>query len=127
MLHSFEDRSITVTIAGTLDDWRASGANHPNCTCRPVPYLPGFTIPTSAPGYDPEAHAARDRLRELERRERDAKRKQLIAETVGDTAKAAKYRRRVLDIQRETREHVRETGQTRRYERAQVRWADGAR
>lgn len=125
VLHSFEDRSIVVDVAGTIDAWRTSGANHPNCLCRLTPYLPGFTIPVSASAYDPEAHAARDRLRELERRERDAKRKQLIAEAAGDDARAKRQRRRVLDTQAETREHVRETGQTRRYERAQPGYADG--
>ncbi|MGI6878827.1 phage minor capsid protein [Microbacterium sp. gxy059] len=122
--HAFEDREITVNVAGTLADWRASGAGHPNCLCRPAPYLPGFRVPTMATGYDPAAHAARDRLRELERRERDAKRKQAIAEAAGDDAKARRMRRRVLDIQAETREHVRETGQTRRYERAQPAFAN---
>jgi hypothetical protein len=123
--HSFRDEIITVDVAGTLDDWRASGAGHPNCTCTVVEYLPGFSIPTAASGYDPAAHAARDRLRELEVRERDAKRKLLIADAAGDDEKARRQRRRILDIQAETRQHVRESGQTRRYERAQVHFADG--
>lgn len=123
--HSFEDRTITVDVAGTLDDWRASGAKHPNCTCLLVEYLPGFAVPVSASGYDPKAHAARDRLRELEVRERDAKRKLDIATAAGDDAKADAMRRRILKIQADTRAHVAATGQRRRYERAQPRFADG--
>lgn len=123
--HAFEDRTITVHVDGTFDSWRESGANHPNCTCVPVEYLPGFSAPTSAPAYDPEAHAARDRLRELEVRERDAKRKLAIAEAAGDTTKADRLKKRIRDIQRETREHVDATGQRRRYDRSQLRFADG--
>ena len=125
VLHAYEDRAITVDVAGTLADWRASGAKHPNCTCVLVEYLPGFSIPVSAPAYDPAAHAARDRLRELEVRERDAKRKLEIATAAGDTAKAKRQQSRILTIQAETRAHVSATGQRRRYERAQVRFADG--
>jgi len=125
--HAYEDRMIEVDIAGTLAEWRQSGAGHPNCTCRPVGYLPGFQLPVAASGYDAAAHAARDRLRELEVRERDAKRKYEIAVAAGDSQKALREQRRILVIQAETREHVKETGQRRRYERAQVRFADGSR
>lgn len=124
--HAFEDRLIEVDIAGTLAEWRQSGAGHPNCTCRPVGYVPGFRLPVAASGYDKAAHAARDRLRELEVRERDAKRKFEIAVAAGDSEKALRERRRILTIQAETREHVKLTGQRRRYERAQVRFADGS-
>lgn len=123
--HSFEDRTITVDVAGTLADWRESGAKHPNCTCIAVEYLPGFSVPVSAPAYDPDAHAARDRLRELEVRERDAKRKLEIATAAGDTAKAKAQQRRILVTQAETRAHVAATGQRRRYNRSQARFADG--
>lgn len=123
--HAFEDRLISVNVAGTLDDWRASGAKHPNCTCLAVEYLPGFSVPVSAPAYDPAAHAARDRLRELEVRERDAKRKFEIATAAGDAKKASQQQRRILGIQAETRMHVAATGQRRRYNRSQVRFADG--
>ena len=127
VLHSFRDEAFTVHVAGSIADWRASGANHPNCTCTLVEYLPGFPIPVAASGYDPAAHAARDRLRELERRERDARRKQEIAIASGDADRALDQQRRILAIQKETREHVVATGQRRRYERAAVKFADGAR
>lgn len=123
--HSFEDHMIQVNIAGTVDDWRASGAGHPNCSCLLVTYLPGFSIPTAASGYNPAAHAARDRLRELEVRERDAKRRMSIAAAAGDDVKTAQLKRRVLDIQAETRAHVAKTGERRRYDRAQPKFADG--
>ncbi len=125
--HAFEDRLIEVDVAGTLADWRESGAGHPNCMCQPVEYLPGLRIPVAASGYDPAAHAARDRLRGLEVSERDAKRKLAIATAAGDRDRALKQHRRVLAIQKTTREHVSSTGQRRRYERAQVRFADGSR
>lgn len=125
--HSYEDRMVTVMVAGSIADWRASGANHPNCSCTLVEYLPGFSVPTAASAYDAKAHAARDRLRELEVRERDAKRKLEIATAAGDTDKALAQQRRILAIQKDTREHVAATGQRRRYERAQVKFADGRR
>jgi len=125
--HAFRDEMATVHVDGTIVDWRASGAGHPNCACLLVEYLPGFRIPTNAPGYDPAAHAARDRLRELEVRERDAKRKLEIATAAEDTTKARAQQRRILDLQKQTREHVAATGQRRRYDRAQVRFADGVR
>lgn len=125
--HAYEDRLIEVDVAATLAEWRQSGAGHPNCTCRPVGYLPGFRLPVAASGYDKAAHAARDRLRELEVRERDAKRKYEIAVAAGDAEKALREKRRILTIQAETRDHVAATGQRRRYERAQVRFADGSR
>lgn len=125
--HAYEDRLIEVDVAGTIAEWRASGANHPNCTCRPVGYLPGMRLPVAASGYNPTAHAARDRLRDLEVREREAKRKLVIATAAGDADLALAAQRRVLSIQKDTREHVAATGQRRRYERAQVRFADGAR
>lgn len=127
VLHSFRDEAMTVNVAGTIAAWRASGANHPNCSCALVEYLPGFPIPVAASGYDPAAHAARDRLRELERRERDAKRKQEIAIAAGDAERALAQQRRILAIQKETRDHVAATGQRRRYERAQVKYSDGVR
>lgn len=127
VLHSFRDEAMTVNVAGTIAAWRASGANHPNCSCALVEYLPGFPIPVAASGYDPAAHAARDRLRELERRERDAKRKQEIAIAAGDAERALAQQRRILAIQKETRDHVAATGQRRRYDRAQVKFADGVR
>lgn len=127
VLHSFRDEAVVVEVAGSIADWRASGANHPNCTCTLVEYLPGFPVPVAASGYDPAAHAARDRLRELERREREAKRKQEIAIAAGDADRALVQQRRILAIQKETRAHVATTGQRRRYERAQVKFADGVR
>lgn len=123
--HAFEDRLVEVTVAGTIEDWRASGAGHPNCTCEPVEYLAGMRVPVAASGYDKAAHQARDRLRELEVRERDAKRKLAIAAAAGDRPKAQREHARILTIQAETREHVAATGQRRRYERAQVKFADG--
>lgn len=96
-----------------------------NCTCEPVEYLAGMRIPVAASGYDKAAHQARDRLRELEVRERTAKRKLAIAAAAGDRSKASREHARILTIQAETREHVAATGQRRRYERAQVKFADG--
>lgn len=125
--HAFRDEMILVDVAGTLADWRASGAGHPNCTCVPVEYLPGFRIPAVATGYDPKAHAARDHLRSLEVRERDAKRKLEIALAAGDTGKANVQQRRIVDLQKQTREHAAANGLRRRYDRAQVRFADGVR
>jgi len=97
-----------------------------NCTCERVVYLPGLSAATSAEHYDPAAQRARDQLRALERSERDAKRKYSIAAAAGADVDAARWRREVLTIQAETRAHVEATAQRRRYDRAQIRFADGA-
>lgn len=96
--------TVTVNIAGTIDEAEASGWHHPNCRCTLVGYVPG-TRPPTVPDttYDPAAEAARARLRALERRVRAAKTNEAAAVTPEQRTAA---RARVRAIQAEIRDHV---------------------
>jgi len=67
------DKHVTVTVAGTLAQARAAGWRHPNCRCRPVAYMPGLSVVADVTTYDPDAEAARAKLRDLEVQVRKAK------------------------------------------------------
>lgn len=111
----------TVTVAGTLDQARAQGWNHPNCRCVVVAYLPGMKIATGST-YDAQGEADRDRLRALERRVRELKRREAAAL---DDVKAARYRRLIKRAQRDIRTHTADTGLLRRNYREQLAFSDG--
>ena len=126
MEHAIEDGVyVEVEVAATLDDARRQGLMHPNCACTTAGYLPGLTKRVSAAQYDPEAEGFRERQRHLERKIRDFKRKGAIAEAVGDSDRAQKMAAKVRAAQGELRALVAESGQKRRYDREQPRWADG--
>ena len=120
--HAATGEPVTVTVAGTLDQARASGWDHPNCRCTVVGYFPGLTVP-SASTHDPQAEADRDRLRELERRVRDLKRREAAA---FDDITRQQLRRRIRGAQANIREHVATTGQVRKPYREQLGFSDGA-
>lgn len=63
----------TFTIDGTLAEARAAGWGHPNCKCVLVVALPGLGARADTT-HDPGKERARDRMRELERDVRDARR-----------------------------------------------------
>jgi hypothetical protein len=127
VLHAYEDRTFTVRVDATIEEAREAHWQHPNCSCEFVSYLPGFPVAVGATTYDPEAHAARDRSRELERRLRQRKRLLDLADASGDDVEAARQKSKIRDLQANLREHTDETGQRRRYDREQVRFADGRR
>jgi hypothetical protein len=58
---------ITIDVAGTLDDARAKGLQHPNCRHSVRAYLPGATRLPTGPTADPQGDVARQRQREIER------------------------------------------------------------
>lgn len=120
--HAAEDRFVDVEVAGTLDQARAGGWNHPNCRCVVVAYLPGLRITGSA--HDPERERARDELRRLERRVRDLKRREAAA---FDDVSKARYRARIRNAQRDIRDHVTDTGIMRKPYREQLAYSDGQR
>ena len=109
--HAVTAEPTLMHVDATVDQWRGYGAGHPNCRCTLIPGLPGGTDPTKYSTYDPQKQADRDRLRELERDIRAAKRD-------GDPAA-------VQEAQQALRDHVRETGITRRRYREQLSFADG--
>ncbi|MGH3745800.1 MAG: phage minor capsid protein [Micromonosporaceae bacterium] len=100
--HAARDRTTSVKPDGTLAQATAAGLLHPNCRHSVSAYLPGVTEPITNTA-DPEGDAARQRLRELERRVRRAKKEQ--ASAITPEAEAAKGRK-VRDLQAQIREHV---------------------
>lgn len=103
-------------VAGTLDQARAGGLFHPGCRHSTGIYLPGVTKPILDTA-DPEGDAARQRLRTLERRLRDAKRREVVA--LDDTARA-RAGARVKNVQAQIRDHVATTTAKRQPAREQI-------
>lgn len=113
---------VTVHIDGTVDDWRASGAQHPNCRCSLVGHLIGAQITTNLTTYNPELEKARDTQRYYERRVRSFKRRAATAE---DGAEATKWRSAARAEQKRIRQLVDEYDLPRKNQREQVWFADG--
>ncbi len=109
--HAITGAPTTIHVDATLVEWRASGAGHPNCRDTLVPGLPGGPDPTKYSTYDPQKQADREKLRELERDVRQAKRD-------GDPDE-------IGAAQAALRRHVDETGIIRREYREQLPFADG--
>ncbi|WP_341935331.1 phage minor capsid protein [Microbacterium sp. LWO14-1.2] len=120
--HATRDQTVTVEVAGTVEEARAAGWNHPNCRCRLVAYSPGLTIPQGDTTYDEVAEKERAQQRALEREIRSAKRREASAMTDTDRRKAAQD---VRDAQAEMREFIRDTGRLRQSYREQLGFADG--
>jgi hypothetical protein len=111
------DGEITVTVAATLDQAKRAGWRHPNCRCSTVAYLPGLSVIQDVTHYDPDAEAARQKLRYLERETRKAKIEAMAA--VSDAEKKA-ANARVRAYQAKIRDHVAETGLIRQRNREQI-------
>lgn len=120
--HSTEDRAVTVNVAGTVEEARAAGWNHPNCRCRLVAYSPGLTIPQGDTTYDEAAEKERAKQRYLEREIRAAKRREASAMTDTDRRKAAQE---IREAQADMRDFLAETGRNRSSWREQLHFADG--
>ncbi|WP_236586755.1 phage minor capsid protein [Streptomyces sp. FR-008] len=91
--HAVEDgRMVPVRVAGSLDQARAQGLQHPNCRHSVSAYTPGLTRVEQAHS-DPEGYAAGQRQREIERTIRKWKRREAAAVTPeGKRAARAKVR-----------------------------------
>lgn len=131
-LPSVFDPNVTVTVRvdATLDHARASGLFHPNCRDVSAPVMPGAGMPVQLPpGFDAASNqaevAAVRRLRTLEVRVRDAKRRLQVALALGLDEQVPALRRVVRDRQAEIRRHVTTTGVTRRPYREQLTFSDG--
>lgn len=120
--HATQDREVTITIHGTVEEARAAGWAHPNCRDRLTAYLPGLSVPQADFEYNEAAEKERERHRELERDVRAAKRREATAMDDIERRKAA---RDVADAQAELREFTRETGRKRQSYREQLHFADG--
>ncbi|MHA3724329.1 phage minor capsid protein [Leucobacter sp. HY1910] len=109
--HAITAHPVTITVDATVDEWRGSGAGHPNCRCVLTVSLPGGPDPSKHSTYDKQKERDRERLRELERDVRAAKRD-------GDPDE-------IGEAQAALRQHVEETGIIRRAYREQLPFADG--
>ncbi|MGF0176709.1 phage minor capsid protein [Streptomyces sp. Marseille-Q5077] len=79
--HAIDDgRMIPVRIAGTLDEARLAGLQHPNCRHSVSAYTPGLTVPEQATS-DPAGYEAGQRQRAIERHIRKYKRREATAVT----------------------------------------------
>ncbi|MFG2650954.1 phage minor capsid protein [Streptomyces sp. NPDC048436] len=79
--HAIEDgRMIPVRVAGTLDEARLAGFQHPNCRHSVSAYTPGLTRTETAES-DPAGYEAGQRQRTIERRIRQYKRREAAAVT----------------------------------------------
>lgn len=116
------DKPVTVMVAGTVEQARNAGWNHPNCRDRLVAYLPGTAVKQQDFKYNADAERARERQREIEREIRSAKRDAAVA---GDDVSRKAAEREVSQLQGEMREYLQQTGRTRQNYREQLHFSDG--
>ncbi|MFZ3569271.1 phage minor capsid protein [Streptomyces sp. BH034] len=101
--HAIEDgRMIPVRVAGSLDEARLAGFQHPNCRHSVSAYTPGLTRTETAES-DPDGYEAGQRQRAVERHIRKYKRRE--ASAVTPEAKTA-ARRKVRQWQGAMRDHL---------------------
>lgn len=104
-------------VAGTLDQARAAGLLHPNCTHRLTVYLPGITEPPEAKA-SPDGYEARQRQRAIERHIRAWRRREVVA--LDDSARRA-AQAKVRYWQAEAAAHAKASGTKRlRYRESPV-------
>ncbi|MBC9714068.1 phage capsid protein [Streptomyces sp. TRM66268-LWL] len=79
--HAIEDgRMVRVPVAGSLDEARRAGLQHPNCRHSVSAYTPGLTVIEQAES-DPTGYEAGQRQRAIERHIRKYKRREAAAVT----------------------------------------------
>lgn len=111
-------RTDGVKVAGTLAEARAAGLHHPSCRHSISIYIPGVTnTRPNGRTADPAGDAARQRLRYLERKVREWKRRSAVA--LDDTAKAT-ANAKVRAYQSAIRDHVASTSAKRQPAREQI-------
>ncbi|TCB97573.1 phage capsid protein [Micromonospora zingiberis] len=93
--------TVTVDIAGTVDEARGAGLQHPNCTHSLRAYLPGATRRPAKPTPNPRGYEAKERQREIERGIRHWKEREAAALTpeakVGAGAKVRQWQGAMRD------------------------------
>lgn len=104
MEHATEDgRTVRVAVAGSLDDARRAGLQHPNCRHSTSAFLPGVTRAPVEHSEDPAGYAASQRQRAIERAIRKWKNRSAAAVTP-EAKRAAEAR--VRQYQGRMREHL---------------------
>jgi hypothetical protein len=102
--HATEDgRTVKVEVAGTINEARRAGLQHPNCRHTTSVYLPGITRPPRKAATDPDGYEATQRQREIERSIRKYK---LRAASAVDPAAKRAAEARVRAWQGEMRDHL---------------------
>jgi hypothetical protein len=102
--HAVEDgHMVRVEVAGTLDEARRAGLQHPNCRHTTSAYLPGLTRPPAKAAKDPDGYEATQRQRAIERNIRKYK---LRAASAVDPAAKRAAEARVRAWQGKMREHL---------------------
>ncbi|MFC5720363.1 phage minor capsid protein [Streptomyces gamaensis] len=102
--HATEDgRTVEVQIAGSVDEARRAGLQHPNCRHSLSAYLPGVTTAPAEHSQDPGGYEASQRQRAIERGIRKWKNRAAAA-TDPDAKRAAEAK--VRQWQKRQREHL---------------------
>lgn len=120
-LLSISGRSVGQRVDGrlvefTVDDGRAGGLHHPNCTHRLDRFTPGLTR-TKEPKQNADGYKDQQKLRGYERNARDLKRRLAVAEKLGATDEARKLRAKIRANSARINEHAENTGQLRKRDR----------
>lgn len=98
-----DGRTVRVSVAGSLDEARTRGFQHPNCRHSVAAYLPGVTREPVEHSTDPDGYEATQRQRAIERGIRKWKNR-AAASTDPDTKRAAEAKVRAW--QKSQREHL---------------------
>jgi hypothetical protein len=114
------DEQVTFTVKATVDDAIAAGFQHPNCRHVLLPYLPGVTKTTTGQAWtdaDQRRYDDTQRLREMERNVRAAKRETAAALTPLERQRAEA---KVRAWQARIRQHVEASGLVRKPRRERL-------
>lgn len=95
--------TVVVDIAGSVDEARAAGLQHPNCTHSLRAYLPGATRRPARPTANPKGYEAKEQQRYIERQIRKWKEREAAALTPEAKAGAVA---KVRQWQAEMRAHL---------------------
>lgn len=88
-----DNEMLSVQVAGSLDEARRAGLQHPNCRHSVAAYTAGITRPPEHGGSDPEGYEAGQRQRAIERKTRAYKNRAAASTSPeGRTAANAKVR-----------------------------------
>lgn len=116
------NQTYFVDVVATRDQAIAEGYRHPNCRHTETAYMPGSKEPTPVKTNEAE-YRAEQRQRQIERNIRHWKKREAVATTPEDRARAHRY---VKSWQTQQRAHLKQhTFLARRYDREQIRQANG--
>jgi hypothetical protein len=119
-LSAVKDVPVTFTIAGTVDEARAAGLFHPNCSHTLVAFLPGVTKPIARPSWTKADQAAYDAAQHLRALERQVRAYKLQAEGALTPLEQRRAMAKARAVQARIREHVEAHGLVRRRRREQL-------